>query len=187
MNKIFLYPTDTLYGLGVDATNADAVGDLFVLKGRDDGKPVSIMVSDVPMMEEYVTMTPLARILTEHFLPGKLTLVLEAKNLPHNLTAGTNTVGVRIPDAAIAMNVVKHIGAPVTATSANVSGQPPCYSVQDILKQFGEKADHITVFPGTPQHLPPSEPSTVVDAQGSTPLVLREGAILEQEIKERIS
>lgn len=186
MNKIFLYPTDTLYGLGVDATNAGAVGDLFVLKGRDDGKPVSIMVSDVPMMEEYVTMTPLARILAEHFLPGKLTLVLEAKNLPHNLTAGTNTVGVRIPDATIAMNVVKHIGAPVTATSANVSGKEPCYNVQDILKQFGEKADHITVFPGTPEILQKSKPSTVVDVRENQVIFLREGAISKDAIKEKL-
>lgn len=179
--NIVLYPTDTLYGLGVDATNPEAVMCLFELKGRDEGKPTSIMVSDIAMMERYADVTPLARRLVEKFLPGKLTIVLNANDLPDVLTAGTGTVGVRIPDHKEALALVREWGTPVTATSANVSGMETKHSVAEILEQFGEKASMITriIDDGI---LPPSAPSTVVDARGEELIIIREGAITTDEI-----
>ena len=155
LNKggIVLFPTDTIYGLGVDATNADAVKRLRELKGRPAfaelrrgkaGKPISIMVSDMAMAEKYAVVTPLAKKLAEKFLPGKLTLVLEAKDtLSDEVTAGTGTVGIRIPDHPIALQMVKDFGKPITATSANVSDMPTMNSVPEILKQFGGAASSI--------------------------------------------
>lgn len=173
---IVLYPTDTLYGLGVDATRAEAVSRLQELKGRDEGKPISIVVSNISMMEEYALVTPLAQKLSQQFLPGKLTLILEAKNLPENLTAGTGTVGVRIPNHPVPVQLVRELGKPITATSANVSGMKTERSAQAILAQFGDKASWITNVIDEGE-LPESAPSTVVDARGDVPIVVREGAI----------
>jgi len=181
--QIILYPTDTLYGLGVDATDPKAVLRLKELKGRDDRKPISIIVSDIKMMERYAEITPLARKLTERFLPGKLTLVLNAKNLPDEITAGTGTVGVRIPNHPQALALVRELGKPLTATSANISGMPSASTVADILAQFGDKSVLIYQNKDIPSSLPVSEPSTVVDARGEAPIIIREGAVKADVIR----
>lgn len=182
---IVLYPTDTLYGLGVDATDAEAVSRLIELKGRDEKKPISIVVSDLAMASEYAEVTPLAEKLANKFLPGKLTIVLHAKDtLPAVLTAGTGTVGIRIPNHSVPMELVLKLGKPITATSANVADQPTMNTVPEILAQFGEKSNLIYQNPEWGISLPPSEPSTVVDARGPVPVVLRVGAISEREILE---
>lgn len=180
---IILYPTDTIYGLGVDATDAEAVTRLRLLKGRDDKKPISIAVSGIEMMDEYADVTPLARRLAERFLPGKLTIVLNAKaNLPAELTAGSGTVGVRIPKHMLVMKLIEELGKPITATSANVSDMEPEKTPELILKQFGEKAPWITKVYDLGE-LPESAPSTVVDARGENPIIVREGAITGEDIK----
>jgi L-threonylcarbamoyladenylate synthase len=183
MPKIILYPTDTVYGLGVDATDADAVRALKALKSRSDGQPISIIVADIAMAERYAEVTPLARKLADKFLPGKLTIVLMAKNLPDEITAGTGTVGVRIPAHPAPLALVRELGKPITATSANVSGMTTMNTPTEILKQFGEKAAAITrVIDGGA--LPESLPSTVVDARGEAVAILREGAIAGLAIEE---
>ena len=179
---ILLYPTDTLYGLGVDALNVEALKKLRALKGREDGKPISIVVSDMEMAEEYAEVTPLALKLTEAFLPGKLTLILNAKDsLPAELTAGTGTVGVRIPNNILCLNIARELGRPYTATSANVSDMDPKNSVPEILAQFGARAGMIDRIIDVGELLE-SLPSTVVDVRGPAPHVIREGAISETDI-----
>lgn len=187
-SNIILYPTDTIYGLGVDATDPEAVLRLKELKGRDDlpaqagGKPISIAVSDVEMLRKYAEVTPLAEKLATRFLPGKLTIVLNAKNLPDELTAGGGTVGIRIPNHPKALELIRKLGKPITATSANVSGMPPERSVEKILAQFGNKGAMIYHSADIPPELPESGPSTVVDARGGTPLIIREGAIETKDL-----
>ncbi len=182
MSGIILYPTDTVYGLGVDATDPESVSRLRDLKGREDLKPISIMVKDIDMLEEYAHVTPLANRLIEKFLPGKMTLILNVKgSLPEELTAGTGTIGVRIPKHMLCVRLVEELGRPLTATSANVSGQKTESSVEKILAQFGEKASWITKVYDLGE-LPESAPSTVVDARGETPIIIREGAISREEI-----
>lgn len=179
--EIVLFPTDTLYGLGVDATHAEAVLRLQKLKGRESGKPISIIVSDMHMAEAYAEVTPLARRLAERFLPGKLTLVLNAKKLPEEVTAGTGTVGIRIPDHSTPHGLVTEFGTPITATSANISGMETKATVQEILEQFGDRAHMVTrVIDGGIMN---GAPSTVVDARGDEPVILREGAISEADIR----
>lgn len=180
---IVLYPTDTLYGLGVDATDARMIERLKGLKGRGNEKHISIAVSDLEMMRAYAEVTPLAERLADAFLPGKLTLVLTPKNLPEELGTGTGEIGVRIPDHDQALGLIRVLGVPITATSANVSGMPTEHTPEKILAQFGTKAGMITnVIDGG--ELPPSEPSTVVDARGDTPIIIREGAIPKLAITE---
>ena len=180
-----LYPTDTLYGLGVDALNVEALQKLKELKGRsaaENKKPISILVADMAMAAEYAEVTPLAQALAAKFLPGKLTLILKAKsNLPDELTAGSGTIGIRIPKHMLCLNIVREFGRPVTATSANVAGEEPMRSVPEILAQFGEKANMIGRVIDSGELLE-SLPSTVVDARNAKPLLLREGAVSKEEI-----
>ncbi|MES2014776.1 MAG: L-threonylcarbamoyladenylate synthase [Patescibacteria group bacterium] len=179
---ILLYPTDTLYGLGVDALNVEALKKLRTLKGRDEGKPISVVVADITMAEEYAELTPLAKKLAENFLPGKLTLILNAKEtLPKELTAGTGTIGIRIPNHLLCLNIAREFGRPYTATSANVSGMNPKHSVPEILAQFGAEA-HMIGRAIDVGELLESLPSTVVDARGDVPRVLREGVISKEDI-----
>lgn len=173
---IHLYPTDTLYGLGVDATDPEAIRRLQKLKGSGAEKHYSIAVSDIDMMRQYAEVTPLAERLAAKFLPGKLTLVLTAKNLPKAI-APDGTIGTRIPDHKAVQELIRKIGGPITATSANVSGMQPENTVHEILEQFGTKASGIIYDTNIPSVLPPSAPSTVVDARGDTPVLIREGAI----------
>jgi L-threonylcarbamoyladenylate synthase len=178
---IILYPTDTLYGLGVDATDPEAVRKLRELKGRDEKKPISIIVADLRMAGEYAVVTPLAQKLADKFLPGKLSIVLTAKdNLPAELTAGTGTVAIRIPNHPVPLQLVRDFGRPITATSANIAGMPTELSVEKILAQFGNKAHLITRTIDGGQLF--GTPSTLVDARGDTPLILREGAISADQI-----
>jgi L-threonylcarbamoyladenylate synthase len=180
--EILLFPTDTLYGLGVDALNPEALKKLRALKGREEGKPISIIVSDLAMAEEYAEVTPLARKLAEAFLPGKLTLVLTAKeNLSKELTAGTGTIGIRIPNHILCLNLARELGRPYTATSANVSDMPAQSSVPAILDQFGAKSSLISRIIDAGELLE-SLPSTVVDARGTEPFIVREGAISKKDI-----
>jgi L-threonylcarbamoyladenylate synthase len=173
---IYLYPTDTVYGLGVDARDGSAIARLRSLKGSGAEKHYSIAVSSIDMMRQYSLVTPLAEKLVSAFLPGKLTLILTAQNLPHVLTED-GTIGIRIPDHPVVHELIQKIGGPITATSANVSGLPPQPSVPEILKQFGDRAADITFDPTWPQSLPPSLPSTVIDARGAVPVLVRDGAI----------
>lgn len=180
---IILYPTDTLYGLGVDALNTEALRKLRALKGREDGKPISIVVADMVMAEEYAEVTALARKLAAEFLPGKLTLVLSAKNnLPTELTAGTGTIGVRIPNHLLCLNLAREFGRPYTATSANVSDMNSKNSVPEILAQFEARAGMIDRAIDVGELLE-SLPSTVVDARGETPHIVRVGAISKEDIE----
>ena len=187
---ITLYPTDTIYGLGVDATDPEAVLRLREMKGREDGKPISIIVSDVGMMERYAEVTPLARKLAERFLPGKLTLILTAHcatsggcTLAPGIVGEDGSVGIRIPDYPVPLQLVKELGKPITATSANISGMPTKKTPEKILAQFGKKASMITRIIDAGE-LPESTPSTVVDARGDSPVVLREGALSKKFIDE---
>ncbi|MBU6310551.1 threonylcarbamoyl-AMP synthase [Patescibacteria group bacterium] len=173
---IYLYPTDTVYGLGVDARDAEAVRALRVLKGSGGEKHYSIAVSGLEMMREYAEVTPLAERLVQKFLPGKLTIILKAKNLPHELS-DDGTIGVRVPDHPVVRELIKKIGGPITATSANVSGQSTQKTVPDILSQFGDRAGEIYFDPAWPSTLPESLPSTVVDARGESLVLIREGAV----------
>ncbi len=184
MQKIVLYPTDTVFGLGVDATDPAALEALQELKGREVGKYFPIIVSDTQMARHYALMTPLAERLAKKFWPGKLTLVLTAQNLPAELLAPNRTVGIRVPNHPVALELVRKAGAPLTATSANVSGQRTERTVPEILVQFGSKSKKIMFNAAWPQELPPSEPSTVVDARGERPVVLREGALSHLAITE---
>lgn len=164
------YPTDTLYGLGADALDEDAVARVFVAKERPEGVALPVLVAGVDHVRHVARLTPLARRLAAEHWPGALTLVLPAlPTVAENLLGGKDTVAVRVPDAPWALALAEHFG-PVTATSANRHGEPAARTARECETVAG--VDCLVdggALPGTP--------STIVDATGAEPKVLRQGAV----------
>jgi L-threonylcarbamoyladenylate synthase len=167
--KLVVYPTETVYGLGADALDATAVEAVFEAKGRDRSNPISMAVPDVETAVAYTNLSPTERQFMEAFLPGPVTVVLDvAAALPDVLTAGTDRIGIRIPDHERALQLLDRV-SPVTATSANVSGAPSTTSVQDLDDRIREAAAVVIDAGETP-----GGGSTVVDVSQKT--VHRRGA-----------
>jgi L-threonylcarbamoyladenylate synthase len=156
--NLVIYPTETVYGLGADALDARAVERVFEAKNRDRSKPVSMAVPDIETAGEYTTRTDCEREFMREFLPGPVTVVVEADpEVPDVLTAGRDRVGIRIPDHDVALELLGHTG-PITATSANVSSTG---SVRTPAELGARIRDHVAVVldDGTT----PGGGSTVVD------------------------
>ncbi len=183
---IVLFPTDTVYALAVDATNTEAIQKLKRLKGRDEGKPITVVVADMAMAEKYVIVNDVGRKLTGRFLPGALTLIFERKNtVPDELIGGGTTLGIRIPDHQFCLALVNAFGSPYTATSANVSGEETKRTVADIIDQFDERASLIDYIVDEGE-LPLRKPSTIVDVHNGEVTILREGAIASERILKMV-
>ena len=169
------FPTESFYGLGVDALNSDAVGRLFAIKGRPESKPVLVLVGSVAMAEALAPeISTGARELMARHWPGQLTLVLRAApHVPSQLTAGTGTIGVRIPGHAVALGLVSVAGLPVTAPSANPSDLPPPATAESVREYFGQRLD--LILDGGPTAGGPA--STVADCTVWPPRILRQGPV----------
>lgn len=173
---LVIFPTETVYGAGVDATNQAAVDKLLAYKSRREGKPLSIAVTDMTMAEEFVELNDQARALYAQFMPGPVTIVSKDKGkLAAGVASEFGTVGTRIADYDLVRGMVCAYQRPITATSANASGKKRPYSVDDILNNLSEKQKSqidLILDAGT---LPPNEPSTVIDTTLSAPVTLRTG------------
>lgn len=169
------FPTESFYGLGVDALNSDAVGRLFAVKGRPDSKPVLVLVGSVAMAEALAPeISAGARELMARHWPGALTLVLRAApHVPAQLTAGTGTIGIRIPGHTVAFSLVSAAGLPVTAPSANPSGESPPTTAAAVREYFGDRVD--LILDGGPTA--GGAGSTVADCTVWPPRILRPGPV----------
>jgi L-threonylcarbamoyladenylate synthase len=179
---IVVYPTDTLYGLGADVFNIEAVRKVFQIKKRPFDSPISVAISNISELEEIAVLNNKSRNLVEEFLPGKLTLILNKKKIiPDLVTAGLKKVAVRIPDSKIALKLLSEFG-PLTATSANIHGKKTPVIIKDIIMQFkkGEISSYLDI--GKVE----GKPSTIVDASDKDVKILRLGAIKEREILDAI-
>jgi len=179
--EVIVFPTETLYGLGADALNFTAVDKIFQLKGRDPNNPFPVLVSDRSMLNSLVeNISPLAERLVERFWPGPLTLVLPARNdIPRPLVNSTGGVGVRISSQPIAREIVKMLGRPLTATSANPSGQPGAHTVAQARAYFSGKID-IFVDGG---ELASRTGSTVAAVADNKIKIIRAGEIAKSELE----
>lgn len=177
--NVIAYRTDTLYGLGVDPHNAVAVNKLIDLKGREDGKPILLLISDPEVIPKFLTQTSTAfHELSERFWPGPLTLIGEARGeLPRELTAGTGTLGLRLPDSKTLRDLVSACGGALTATSANPSGKPAALSAPEVESYFPQI--DLIVDGGS---VTATEASTVLEVLGSRPRLIREGRIKRMEL-----
>lgn len=180
---VVLYPTDTLYGLGADAFNDDAVGKVYDIKERSDGKLVHCIVADLEMAERYGTIDDNARALASAFLPGALTLILKKKlTVATGIARDASTIGIRIPDSRFCIELAKAFDGPYTTTSANKSGEPPERTIEKILSQLpGSGEIDLAIDAG---ELHDTKASTVVDVSTPQPVILREGMITAAEIWE---
>ncbi|SDL98143.1 L-threonylcarbamoyladenylate synthase [Halogranum gelatinilyticum] len=164
-----VYPTETVYGLGADALDAEAVEGVFELKGRSRDKPLSFGVADVDTALEYTRPTEREEAFMREFLPGPVTVVVERREtVPDVLVSGKERVGVRIPDHETALELLRETG-PLTATSANVSGSPSVLRVADLDDRIRDGAGAVVDGGETP-----GTESTVVDPGSGT--VHRRGA-----------
>jgi len=182
---VVAFRTDTFYGLGADPFNAAALREIVRLKGRDEGKPVLVVVADEGDAERLVAArTALFDALVSKFWPGPLTLVAAARaELPRELTAGTGTVGVRLPADEDARAFVRACGGALTATSANPSGSPPARTAEEVARSFPDGLP--LVVDGGPAR---SElPSTVLDVTGRHARLIREGVVTARELERAIS
>jgi L-threonylcarbamoyladenylate synthase len=175
---LLIFPTETTYGAGVDATNQAAVDKLLAYKSRREGKPLSIAVTDLAMAEQYVEVNDQAKKLYQRFLPGPVTVVSKSLGqVATGVESEFGTLGVRIPNYELVLEIVKALGRPVTATSANGSGEKRPYTVQDIYDGLSDKQLSLIDLVINAGQLPPNPPSTVIDTTLSTPVVFRQGEI----------
>ena len=184
---MYLYPTETVYGLGVNVFDAQALHDLYVLKGRSSDKQASWLVRDFTDIERYAEVSSKAVKIAERFLPGPLTLILPLNAdtiTAHNLDI--QTVGFRISSDPYARkliaNFMSEYNAPLTCTSANVSGMPTLATPQEIFVQFAERVSMIdTILDGGPRQ---GVASTVVSVIHNECKIIRQGTITELDIMQ---
>jgi L-threonylcarbamoyladenylate synthase len=177
---VVAFPTRCLYGLGADALNLKAVNRIFAVKQRSEQNPILVLIDDLSQLEKLVKRIPaVACDLIDHFWPGKITLVFEAGDtLPDNLTGGSGKIGIRMPGHAVARSLVKAVQGPITATSANLSGNPGCYRIDDLEPQVADSLDLI-LDAGA---LKGGAGSTVVDVSADSTRILREGEVSAREL-----
>lgn len=180
-SAVIVFPTETLYGLGADALNPVAVEKVYRLKGRDPANPIPVLVANRNMLDRLVAdVPPLAARLIDQFWPGPLTLVLPArKGIPRPLLNSSGGVGVRISSQSIASELVKELGRPLTATSANLSGMPPAHTVEEAKKYFAAK---IEIFLDGGE-LTSKTGSTVAAVNGNKIKIIRAGEIARSELE----
>ena len=171
---IIAFPTDTVYGVGVDPFQPDAVRKLYQIKGRPIDKPIPILVGSIDDVERVAqNLPPTFSRLAEQFWPGELTLIVEAKSLPPEITAGGDTVGVRMPDHPLALALLRRFGGAIATTSANKSDQPPATSAEEVRSELGALVSIILDGGQTATKIA----STVLDLSVSPPQIRREGGI----------
>ncbi len=170
--SIIVYPTETSYGLGADATNDRAVKKIIAIKKRSKSKKISVAFSDLKMAKKYLVITKDAEKLAKAFLPGPLTLIVESKAKP------TKKIGFRIPDHKFVLSLIRKFGKPITTTSANISGEGDLYKIKDVIRIFSHKID--LIIDGG--NLAKRKPSTVYDVLDKK--ILRKGPISEKKINE---
>jgi tRNA threonylcarbamoyl adenosine modification protein (Sua5/YciO/YrdC/YwlC family) len=169
---VIIYPTDTVYGLGCDITNKKAVEKIIQIKGRDAKKPMSFVCSDLTHISRYAMVSNFGYRMLKRFLPGGYTFILEAsREVPKMLLTKQKTVGIRIPDHPVALDLVSQLGNPVLSTSANLAGMDPMGNPDEIDRVMGSRVD-VILDCGVMKIVP----STVVSLVGDKVEVLREGA-----------
>jgi L-threonylcarbamoyladenylate synthase len=174
-------PTDTLYGLAADPFSGGAVARVFAVKGRMAERALPLIAADVAQVAEHLgRLSESGCLLSEHYWPGPLTLLMPAPAaLARQVTGGTGKVGVRVPANAVARAICAEAGRPITATSANVSGEPATADPEQVERTLGDRLDLLIDIGRTDG----GAPSTIVDVTGAVPVLVRAGAISWSDIQ----
>jgi len=185
---LVIAPSDTVYGVLVDAQNNKAVEKLIAFKNRPIGKPISVFVENRRMMVENVRISSLQQALLDQLLPGPFTVILDSKHRVHPLLESEKgTLGIRLIDYPFIHQLIKVFGKPLSATSANLSGRPPHYSVESLLREFSQAKKSMIDLVIDAGVLPRNKPSTIIDLTSSKLKILRHGNINLKDLKTYIS
>ncbi len=181
---VMAFLTDTFYGLGADPFNRGALQRINALKGREEGKPILVVLSDRAEAERFIlSRSELFEAVSRKHWPGALTLVVKARReVPEELTGGSGTVGLRLPFDESVRELVRSCGGALTATSANPAGEEPARTAAEVDGYFPQLLDLI-VDAGVAQSL---APSTVLDTSGPVPRLIREGALSARQLQETL-
>ena len=180
--ELVAIPTETVYGLGADGLNEEAVAKIFQAKGRPQDNPLILHVAEAQDMEKFCHSIPKsAYLLAEAFWPGPLTMVLPARDIvPKRTTAGLSTVAVRCPDSAVTRQIIRLSGVPIAAPSANISGKPSTTTAEHVRHDHDGRID--AIVDGGPCRV--GVESTIVDLTEQPPRLLRPGGITPEELQE---
>lgn len=143
--ELVIFPTETVYGIGADGFNKDAIDNIYTAKGRGNDNPLIFHVSNKEMINDLVTnISDIEELLINEFFPGPLTIIFNKKEcVPNRATGGLNTVGIRMPNNKIANKLIELSNTPIAAPSANISGRPSGTNINDIIDELGSKVSYI--------------------------------------------
>ncbi len=185
-NAVIVCPTDTGYAFAANALNIQAIHGVFDLKGRAFSNPIHVAVRNIEEAVKYAIVNESARFLAERYLPGALTLVMKKKDIvPSVLVAGMETVGIRIPDNRTILDLLELVDFPLTTTSANVSGKPGTYAVEEIIDQLSDMIHCVPLLLDQGE-IKSREVSTIVDVSVTPPQLIRQGKISWPELQEAL-
>ncbi len=176
------FPTETVYGLGGNALDEDAAKKIYAAKGRPQDNPLIVHISDILQLEKLVKEIPeRAKLLMDKFWPGPLTIIFnKSEVVPFGTTAGLDTVAIRMPSHAVALELIKEAGVPIAAPSANISGKPSPVCAEDVAEDLAGRIDMILdggkVMVGVE--------STVLDLSEKVPIILRPGGVTREQLEE---
>ncbi len=178
---VIAFPTETFYGLAADARNEAAIKKVLRVKGREEGKPILLLVVDRSWLSGLVQeVYPSAERLMEKFWPGPLTLVFRASpNLSPLLTANAGKIGIRVSGLGVAQALTRAVGRPITGTSANLSGRPSPSTAEEVVRSLGEKLDAILDGGRTAG----GQGTTVLDVSGPSFRILRDGVVSKKDLE----
>lgn len=181
---LVVYPSDTVYGLGAAASDERAVARAFAVKGRLSEKALPLLLADVEDMAPLCAeVPPIAKLLTERFWPGPLTVVLRrSPSFQSPALGGGDSVALRVPDHFFLRQLIRALGEPITGTSANRSGRPSCRTAREVQRQLGNAVD--LIIDGGSSRV--GQESTVVDITLDHPKIVRGGALSRKEIERAI-
>lgn len=180
--NIGIFPTDTVYGIGCDSLNILALQSLYNIKNRDINKPINILISDTKMVHKYVkNINPIEEKLMNSFWPGALTIIFNKSDIvPDLLTSGLNTIGIRMPNNKICLEIIDKFGKPLAVSSANMTSKTPNFELKGLLEDFDNKVSFII----NDENLNKSIPSTIVRVENNEIKILRKGIISKEDIQK---
>lgn len=180
-DKLIVFPTETVFGIAGNALKVEVIDKLFQAKKRDYSKPFSLMLSDINKIKDIAYVSDYEEKVINKFMPGPITLILKKRDCISNLaTASRDTVGVRIPNHAIALSILKSVDYPLATSSANISGRANNSDIEDIINDLANYVD-VFIKGNISNNL---LASTVVEIKNNEINILREGIISEQDIKK---
>lgn len=182
--QLVVFPTETVYGLGANAFDVEAVSKIYIAKGRPNDNPIIVHINNLSMLKDIVEeVTPLAEKLIAKFWPGPLTLILKKYHgISDKVTGGLDTIAVRMPSNPIALKLIEKANVPIAAPSANISGKPSPTKGEHVIEDLQGRVDIIIASEQSNIGLE----STVVDLSDDKPILLRPGAITIHELKDCI-